>query len=129
MKALIVEDSDLIRFRLVRQIGVLPGIDRVMAAPGCTVAQHLVASLRGAPLVMVLDLHLPDGDPVALIPQFKREHQELKIAVLTNDATPYNRERCLQAGADWFFDKSTEFEDLLTQLQALSSPPRLRRFL
>jgi DNA-binding NarL/FixJ family response regulator len=118
MKILVVDDSELIRLRLVRQIAAIPGVQRVMTASGCLLAQHLVASLQ--PALVVLDLHLPDGDPVRLIPQFKLDHPDLKVAVLTNDATDYNRRRCLQAGADWFFDKSTEFEQLLTQLQQLS---------
>lgn len=127
MKILVVDDSELIRFRLVRQIAAVPGVDRVVTASGCMVAKHLVASMRDELTVVVLDLHLPDGDPVRLIPQFKREHPDLKVAVLTNDATDYNRERCLQAGADWFFDKSTEFEQLLAQLRQLSESTRSRR--
>jgi DNA-binding NarL/FixJ family response regulator len=118
MNILVVDDSELIRMRLVRQIEALPGVDRVMTASGCLLAQHLVASQP--PALVVLDLHLPDGDPVRLIPQFKLDHPDLQVAVLTNDATDYNRRRCLQAGADWFYDKSTEFEQLLTQLRQLS---------
>lgn len=127
MNILVVDDSELIRLRLVRQIEALPGVERVMTASGCLLAQHLVASQP--PALVVLDLHLPDGDPVRLIPQFKLDHPDLKVAVLTNDATDYNRRRCLQAGADWFFDKSTEFEQLLAQLRQLSDPINLRRFL
>jgi two-component system OmpR family response regulator len=126
MNILVVDVSELIRLRLVRQIEALPGVDRVMTASGCLLAQHLVASLR--PALVVLDLHLPDGDPVQLIPQLKLDHPDLQVAVLTNDATDYNRRRCLQAGADWFFDKSTEFEQLLTQLRQLSDPTTPRRF-
>jgi len=125
MKILVVDDSELIRLRLVRQIEALPGVDRVMTASGCLLAQHLVASEQ--PALVVMDLHLPDGDPVRLIPQFKLDHRDLKVAVLTNDATDYNRRRCLQAGADWFFDKSTEFELLLGQLRQLSDPTHPRR--
>ncbi|MFO6420636.1 response regulator [Hylemonella sp. W303a] len=122
MKILVVDDSELIRFRLVRQMEAIPGVERVLTASGCMVAKHLVASMQAALTVLVLDLHLPDGDPVRLIPLFKGEHQDLKVAVLTNDATDYNRQRCLHAGADWFFDKSTEFEQLLTLLRQLSDP-------
>jgi DNA-binding NarL/FixJ family response regulator len=37
----------------------------------------------------------------------------VRIAVLTNDANEFNRIRCMAGGADWFFDKSTEFEELI----------------
>lgn len=39
------------------------------------------------------------------------------MAVLTNDASEFNRQRCLRAGADCFFDKSTEFEKVLELVQ------------
>lgn len=118
MKILLVDDSDLIRFRLVRQIGSLPGVGRVLTASGRMQAQYIVARMR--PALVVLDLHLPDGDPVHLIPEFKSTRPDLKVAILTNDATEHNRQRCQQAGADWFFDKSTEFEQLLEQLRQLA---------
>jgi DNA-binding response OmpR family regulator len=78
------------------------------------------------PALMALDPQLPDGDVVHLIPQFKSKNKGLKVVVLTNDSTDYNRQRCLQAGADWLFDKSTEFEQLLAQLRQLSDSTTLR---
>ncbi|MCZ8253298.1 MAG: response regulator [Hylemonella sp.] len=125
MKILVVDDSELIRFRLVRQIMAIPGVRQVMAASSRQQAEYLFAAMR--PGLLVLDLNLPDGDPVHLIPNFKNERKDLKVAVLTNDATDYNRQRCLQAGADWFFDKSTEFEQLLEQLRLLPEPATFRR--
>lgn len=126
MKILVVDDSELIRFRLVRQIMAIPGVSQVITASGQQQAEYLLTAMR--PALVVLDLHLPDGDPVHLIPKFKNEGKDLKVAVLTNDATDYNRQRCLQAGADWFFDKSTEFEQLLVQLRQLSDSATSRRF-
>jgi len=126
MKILVVDDSELIRFRLVRQIGIIPGVEQVMTASSRLQAQYLVARIQ--PALVVLDLNLPDGDPVHLIPLFKIIRTDMRVAVLTNDATDYNRQRCLQAGADWFFDKSTEFEQLLTQLQQLSDSATSRRY-
>lgn len=125
MKILVVDDSELIRFRLVRQITAIPGVSQVMTASGRLQAEYLISAMR--PALVILDLHLPDGDPVYLIPLFKSERKDLEVAVLTNDATDYNRQRCLQAGADWFFDKSTEFEQLLEQLRQLSDSATPRR--
>lgn len=127
MKILVVDHSELIRFRLARQIAAILGVDQVVAASDRVQAQLLFANMQ--PALMVMDVYLPDGDSVHLIPRFKSEHKDLKVAVLTNDATDYNRQRCLQAGVDWFFDKSTEFEQLLAQLRQLSDPINLRRSL
>lgn len=125
MKILLVDDSDLIRFRLVRQIACLPGISRVLSASDQAQARFIVE--HASPDVVVLDLHLPDGDTVALIPWLKQQ-AGLQVAILTNDATDYNRQRCLQAGADWFYDKSTEFDQLIEQLHRTTQPPTYRSF-
>jgi DNA-binding NarL/FixJ family response regulator len=40
------------------------------------------------------------------------------VIVLTNEAYPEIRNRCLDAGADYFFDKSTEYREMVTVLSA-----------
>ncbi|MGJ4748820.1 response regulator [Leptospira sp. SA-E8] len=124
MKILVVDHSVHIRFRLTRQLWAMPGIGQVIATADYLQALRLLKHMQ--PTMLVLDLDLPNCDPIRLIPQFKREYQDLMVAVLSNDATYYKRQRCLQAGADWFFDKSDEFELLLTQLRKLSDPKQLR---
>ncbi len=124
MKILVVDHSVHIRFRLTRLLWTMPGIGQVIATADYLQALRLLKHMR--PTMLVLDLDLPNCDPMRLIPQFKREHKELMVAVLTNDATYCKRQRCLQAGADWFFDKSVEFELLLTQLRKLSDLNQLR---
>lgn len=46
-------------------------------------------------------------------PDLKRMAPQMRIAVLTNVASPLSGTRCRRLGADWFFDKSIEFEQLL----------------
>lgn len=120
MKILVVDDSEHIRLSLSWQVGAIPGLEQVWVALTGHQAQKLLKRMQ--PSLLVLDLQLSDGDPVHLIPLLKSEHTNLKVAVLTSDATGHNRQRCLQAGADWFFDKSTEFEQFLNQLHQLSDP-------
>jgi len=48
----------------------------------------------------------------------KREQPALKVIMLTNFAQEQYRQRCLQLGADHFFDKTTEFEKVLKVLRA-----------
>ncbi|WP_035610412.1 response regulator [Hylemonella gracilis] len=120
MKILVVNDSEHIRLRLSWQVGAIPGLEQVWLASTGVQAQKLLTRMK--PSLLVLDLQLPEGDLVHLIPVFKSEHTDLKVAVLTNDATGRQRLRCQQAGADWFFDKSTQFEQFLNQLQLLSAP-------
>lgn len=108
MKLLIADDSELIRGRLAVFFEGLAEIDTAD-----TLARALNAARRRPHELAILDLHLADGNAVGIIPELKRIAPGMRIAVLTNDASAFNAERCRAAGADWFFDKSTEFEQLL----------------
>lgn len=117
MKLLIVDDSELIRGRLV---GFFQGLAEIDTAG--TLAQTLECAGRCPHELVILDLHLPDGNALRIIPQLKQLAPGMRIAVLTNDASAFNAERCLAAGADWFFDKSTEFEKVLDLIRRQATP-------
>jgi two-component system OmpR family response regulator len=121
MKLLVADDSELIRSRLVGMLDGIVGIDAIDTAD--TLAQTLTAVQAKQPTLLILDLHLPDGNAMQILPELKQLSPGMEIVVLTNDDSAYNRKRCLQAGADWFFDKPTEFEKalMLVQLQAAAN--------
>jgi DNA-binding NarL/FixJ family response regulator len=121
MKLLVADDSELIRSRLVGMLDGIVGIDAIDTAD--TLAQTLSAVKAKHPTLLILDLHLPDGNAMQILPELKQLEPGMEIVVLTNDDTAFNRKRCLQAGADWFFDKPTEFEKalMLVQLQAAAN--------
>ena len=108
---LIVEDSEHIRASLVSLIECIPGVGQICTAD--TLASAMVCMRNYAPNLIVLDLQLPDGIGIELIEPIKLMAPATQIAVLTNHASEFNKRHCLAGGADWFFDKSTEFDDLL----------------
>lgn len=111
MKLLIVDDSELIRTRLLGLLDGIPGIEAIYTAD--TLAETLKSVRREAPTLVILDLHLSDGIAIQIINPIKQLASGVQIAMLTNDASELNRRECQKAGADWFFDKSAEFLDLL----------------
>lgn len=110
-KVLIVDDSEKIRTSLTSLLIEIPGVDQVNAAE--TLIGALESTQLHCPDFIVLDLHLPDGIAVSRIEALRGLAPRAEIAVLTNDASEFNRKKCLAAGAGAFFDKSTEFELLL----------------
>lgn len=115
MKLLVVDDSELIRSRLVSLLQGLPGMAKVDTAG--TLTQTLERAAHCMSDMAIVDLHLPDGNAIRILPQLRQLVPDMHIAVLTNDASEFNRSRCLKAGADWFYDKSTEFEKVLELVQ------------
>jgi two-component system OmpR family response regulator len=111
MKLLVLDDSELIRSRLVGWLQAIHGMSEIDTAG--TLEQALRCVERVLPTLAILDLHLPDGNTTQILPALKQLAPGMQIAMLTNDASEFNRNKCLQSGADWFFDKSTEFEKVL----------------
>ena len=74
-----------------------------------------VAELR--PDVLILDMAMPGGGGFNVLQAVKQQPSTPLVIVLTNH--PAYRKRCLEAGADYFFDKSAEFDQLLALLERL----------
>ena len=115
MTLLIVDDSELIRTSLLGLLQGIQGIGDVHTADSLGQAMENVR--RYLPTLVILDLHLPDGNAIQIIPSIRQLAPEAQIAMLTNDASAFNRNKCVQAGADWFFDKSTEFDEMLAMIR------------
>jgi two-component system OmpR family response regulator len=111
LKLLLVDDSDLIRISLQALLEPMAGIETIHTAN--TLLKTLECVSHSAPSLLILDIHLPDGHAIQIIPRLKQLAPRMRIAIFTNDVNEFNRRKCLQAGADWFFDKSIECGELL----------------
>ena len=78
------------------------------------------AALPVAPWdALLLDLHLPDGDGLSLIPVARRAVPGVSIIVLTASDKVRDRVRGLDAGADDYLVKPFAPEELLARLRAV----------
>ena len=108
VKVLIVEDSPIVRERLVGLIADLRNVAIVGQVGDGFQAQALFRQHR--PDAVVLDIQVPGINGIDLLAQFKREHPVCVVMVLTTYGFKEFRQRCVALGADYFFDKSSEFE-------------------
>jgi DNA-binding NarL/FixJ family response regulator len=108
-------------------ISGLPGVDLVGQAD---IAFEAIEGLRRLrPNCAVLDISMPGGSGIHVLETIKREQPALSVIMLTNFAQDQYRQKCLALGADYFFDKTTQFEKVLEVLgrpgdSAGSSPPK-----
>ena len=117
VKVLVVEDSPVIRERLVALIADLPNIDIVGQAADGFNAQTLFRQHR--PDAVVLDIQLPGINGLDLLAEFKVKDPACIVIVLTTYAFKEVRNRCAALGADHFFDKAMEFERVTEVLRTL----------
>ena len=119
MKILLVEDSRILRERLRALIGAIRGAIGVAEADAEADARERIDACR--PDVVVLDLRLRAGSGLSVLEYLKASHPDVIVIVLTNYGHAEYRAKCLNLGADYFFDKSRDidaFSGLLGELSA-----------
>jgi DNA-binding NarL/FixJ family response regulator len=115
LKVFISDDSATVRDRLVTMALDLPGVDvagQAQDAPGT-----LDAIRQIQPDVVILDIRMPGGNGIEVLREVKKMNPAPRVIMFTNFAHAQYRKRCEQAGADFFLDKSTEFDKLPQALE------------
>jgi DNA-binding NarL/FixJ family response regulator len=116
VRILIVDDSAAVRSRLIARLAEA-GLG--IAGEAGTASAALAVARATEPDAIILDLHLPDQSGLEILPELKARIPRATIAVLTNHPDPEYRKRCFELGADHFFDKSAEVEDLMALFATL----------
>ncbi|MGC9336369.1 MAG: response regulator [Anaerolineae bacterium] len=115
LKVFISDDSATIRERLVTMALDLPQVDVVGQAED--VPGSLAAIRQTRPHAVILDIRMPGGNGIKVLREVKKMTPAPQVIMLTNFAHPQYRKKCEEAGADFFFDKSTEFDKLPQALE------------
>ncbi len=120
LRVFVVEDSSLIRKRIIDNVTALGNFKVVGYAEGEHEAVDAIA--RTQPDVVITDIRLKEGSGIEVVRNVRAQPHEHapKIFVLTNYAYPEYRRQCSLVGADGFFDKSAEYETFLNTLQAVA---------
>jgi len=113
-----VDDSPVVRERLATLLSDLPSVEIVGQAE--IAFEAISATRRLKPDVMLLDISMPGGSGIHVLEMVKKERPAPLVIMLTNFAHEQYRQKCLQLGADYFFDKSTEFEKVLSVLNPVN---------
>lgn len=123
LRVLLIEDSAVLRGMLLEYLVALPFVETVDWADSENMAVRLAAN--GHYHVVIVDLQLRQGNGINVL----REMQKARLSgiriVCTNHAqVPLYRRQCTEAGADYFFDKSLELDQVFRVIEdyAASSP-------
>jgi len=106
-KVFIVEDFVPVRRRLTELLTEVDGVEIVGEAESPRDAIRGILDQR--PDWVVLDFQLLGGTGVDVLKAVHPKAPSIRFIVLTNHPSPQYRRACMESGAGWFFDKSTEF--------------------
>lgn len=120
MKVYVVEDSAAVRERLVEMIREVEDVEVVGEAGSYGKA---VAGIRdSAPDVAILDIKLADdsGSGIDVLAEVRKSMPAIRAIVMSNYVTPQHVKASADAGADYFLDKSVDFERIPEILRRMS---------
>jgi DNA-binding NarL/FixJ family response regulator len=124
VKVFIVDDSEIVIERLKTMLSEVKEIEIIGQATNPFDAINGIRTLH--PDAVILDLQMPGGSGLGVLLSIKRNSSAPVVLVLTNYPYPQYRKKCMEAGADFFFDKSTEFERVPEVLKQLFQNSALR---
>lgn len=108
MKVVIVDDSVLVQERLTIMFAGLKGVEVVGTAQDAPEGTSVIRELN--PDVVILDIKMPVGSGIDVLRDIKDSNPLIKVVILTNYPYEQYRRKCMDLGAEYFFDKSSEFE-------------------
>ncbi|MCJ7580077.1 MAG: response regulator, partial [Candidatus Aminicenantes bacterium] len=106
----IVDDSKVLCNHLLEKFNDFKDLDIVGIAHNFSDAIKLIDQSK--PDVTILDIQLPGGSGIGILDHIKKKQLSNKVIIFTNYPYSQYRQRCMEVGADFFFDKHTEFNEL-----------------
>lgn len=120
---LVVDDEDLIR-RWLRESLSHVGYRVETASRGADALRQVE---HADPAVVLLDLRLPDGDGIQLIPKLREIDPDIVVVIVTAYGEISTAVEAVKAGAYDFLEKPIDFEKLQIVLEKARETRRLRQ--
>jgi DNA-binding NarL/FixJ family response regulator len=115
MNVLIVDDAPIIILKISELLDEANIISNISSCNSYAEAIHILPSAK--PDVVILDIHLRDKSGMDLLPFIKTNYPKVLVIMCTNQEGEYYRNQCRKLGADYFVDKSKDF-DIIPELIA-----------
>lgn len=118
LRVFLVEDSRLIRERLIEEIASTRKTEFLGYAETESEAVEKLRALECDAIVLDINLARGSGFEVLRSVRANPAHRP-QVIVFTNYAYPFYRQLTTELGADYFLDKATEFKRLLEIIEGL----------
>jgi DNA-binding NarL/FixJ family response regulator len=114
VRVLIVDDSATLREGLTNLCSLVSELEVVGTAGDGVEALEAIHNLK--PDVVSLDIRMPRMSGIEVLKAIQRDRLGCTPIILSGMADEFSREKCLQLGAKYVFDKGTELEKFLQVL-------------
>ena len=118
MKVLIVDDSKIVCEGLQRMLIHIADVEIVRQVHNAQDAITAISETK--PDVVILDIRLPGLNGIDVLKDIRDKKLPIRVIMLTNYPYPQYRKKCEELGADYFFDKVTEIEEIPKVIEELA---------
>lgn len=114
----ILDDSQLLRDRLKN---IIEKVEQINIIAETSNTNNLLKILETDKVdILLMDIHTPGADGLKIISKIKNNNDSLIIIVVTNNMLVQYKTAAKHMGADFFIDKSKEFEKIPQILNNIS---------
>lgn len=117
LRVFMADDSRMILERLSALLVTIEGLQIIGSAQTGSAAIRAVHHLT--PDLVILDFQMPDGNGLDVLKAIKQGDAPPLVMMLTNLAYPPYQTECVRWGANYFFDKSQDFERVMETCRSL----------
>lgn len=117
MKVFIADDSPILQDRLKTMLSDFPEVEILGQAKNTPEAIKAIQELN--PELVILDIRMPGGSGIEVLKSIKKDRPGIKVIVFTNYPYPQYRKKCMDLGADFFFAKATESDQISVAVSEL----------
>jgi DNA-binding NarL/FixJ family response regulator len=107
-KVLLIDDSELIGSKVLDLLSTVEAVELLGQAK--SVKEGLRACEEKKPDLVFLDINLPDGSGIGLLKELKDRQPYIRVIMLTNSADSFYRHKCAELKAEYFLDKTKDFD-------------------
>ncbi len=116
-----MDDAPVVRRLIVDLVDEIEGVDGVLQAGDATAAVRLAEEHK--PNIAILDIKVPGGrgfrNGIDVLRFVMKTNPDASVIMLTNHTTSRYKTECERAGATYFLDKSSEFDQLPFAIEEL----------
>jgi len=117
ISAIVVEDSDIVRALWRKMAAKIAGLS--LTGEFSRASTAIAAIRRAPPDVVLLDIHLSEGNGMEVLRVVAAEYPMTKVIVVSNCADAIHRRHYTAAGVYAFYDKSHELAAMRCTLEHL----------
>lgn len=119
MKIVIADDSSLLRERIKSLLNNINRVSVVGEAINGVEALQLIGEKE--PDMVILDIRMPEMNGIEVLKKIRERGLRTKVCILTNYPYKQYKEKCLAEGADYFFDKNVDIQQILDLISKLAN--------